>query len=97
MAAFRAQRADGGRYSAKYPFPTRGGHEHIWLAVTAISDPQVTGRLDNDPDQDVGHKRGETVTVPSKDISDWLYEDSGTEKLVGGFTIKVLAAREKRH
>ncbi|OJY20610.1 MAG: hypothetical protein BGO98_04795 [Myxococcales bacterium 68-20] len=87
----------GERFSAKYPFPkSTGSVEHVWLSVTTINADQVTGTLDNDPVGDIGHKRGETVTVPSKDISDWLYSVSGKNEMVGGFTIKVLLARERR-
>lgn len=97
VTAFEARKPDQ-HFSAKYPFPIKGGgDEHIWLTVTAIQGDQVTGQIDNDPEYEIGRRNGETVTVPSANISDWVYTASGTndKDLVGGFTIKVLMARQK--
>jgi uncharacterized protein YegJ (DUF2314 family) len=95
VSAFREQ--NGERFSAKYPFPkSTGAVEHVWFSVSAINADQVTGTIDNDPVGDIGHKRGETVTVPSRDISDWLYSVKGKKEVVGGFTIKVLLGRKQR-
>jgi len=96
VSAFREHA--GERFAVKYPFP-RGPRsvEHVWIAVTAIDEDRVTGTIDNEPVGKIGHELGETVTVPSKDISDWLYHVKGKKDPVGGFTVKVLLARQKQH
>lgn len=90
-------RKEGDIFSVKYPFPTTGGGvEHIWLTVTSIGPDAVSGRIDNAPVAPIGHKLGDAVTVPSRDISDWLYRLAGSKEVVGGFSVKLLLDRENK-
>src|SRR5690606_36791004 len=76
VSALREQA--GETFSAKYPFTDSAGEvEHVWFSVNAINGDQVAATIDNDPIGDIGYKRGETVTVPSRDIIDWLYFAKG--------------------
>ncbi len=95
LAAYREHKGES--YAVKYPFPTKnGGNEHIWISVTNIEGDSVTGLIDNEPVNDIGHKNGDSVTVPGKELSDWMYMPPGSKDYVGGFTIKVLLARQKK-
>jgi len=99
LQAYEA-RAPGQRFNVKYPFKVKRStkNEHIWIGVTAIRDGHVTGTIDNEPDNDIGHANGESVTVPVTGLSDWLYIPNGASEkdFAGGFTVKVVLAREKK-
>lgn len=96
FAAAFAGRKKGDSFLAKYPFATTEGPlEHIWLEVTEITaDQQVIGNINNEPYGHIGHKLGDRVTVPSREISDWAYTRDGSKIIEGGFTIKVMEKRE---
>ncbi|HEY4216845.1 MAG TPA: DUF2314 domain-containing protein [Gemmatimonadaceae bacterium] len=65
--------------------------EHLWLEPLAINDSSVRGIVVNTP-TDLRHvKYGDTVTVPSQQVSDWYAVDRDT--LVGGFTIRLFRSR----
>lgn len=85
-AWFRA----GKQISVKLPFATRhkGGHEHLWIQVTSITDETITGKVDNDPVDVEGLQIGASVTRPRAELTDWLYLDG--ETMHGGFSIEVL-------
>lgn len=85
-----ARHAKGLPLAAKFPFATRsGGHEHIWVTVTAIDGESVRGKLDNEPIDVAGLELGSEVTCQLADLSDWLFEQDG--KLHGGFSLPVLS------
>lgn len=95
VTAFASQK-EGDIFSAKYPFPVvGGGHEHIWLTVTEVTADRVTGTIDNEPVKRIDHEVGDRVTVPSAEISDWLYTRAGSKDMTGGFTIEVMMARKQ--
>ena len=86
----------GEQFSVKHPFPTKnGGNEHIWIGITEIADGRITGTIDNEPIAPIGHEIGDRVTFPIGEISDWLIMTEGTQEMTGGFTIKVMMARQK--
>jgi uncharacterized protein YegJ (DUF2314 family) len=72
-------------------------HEHIWVEGLRYEAGSFTGKLANEPVLLQGKKLGDTVTVPRVDVSDWMIiENDDVEHMKGGFTVKVLMAREKR-
>ena len=69
-------------------FSENGRNEYLWLEPVALSGPNFRGRINNAPAMLTGVKLGQTVTIPAKDIGDWMYIENG--KLVGGQTSRVL-------
>lgn len=85
----------GGELSAKFPFATKkGGHEHIWIAVTKIEGDQVHGTIANDPVDIEGRKLHDPVICKLAELSDWLFLRDGA--MVGGYTVKVLEEQQAR-
>ncbi|MDI1290570.1 MAG: DUF2314 domain-containing protein [bacterium] len=81
-------------YAIKAPFPTKSGSsEHMWVQVTEIQADKVVGVLDNDPYQDCGVRRGDTVTVALADVEDWMVADG--EIRAGGFSVPAVAKKLK--
>lgn len=83
----------GGELFVKFPFPTRkgsGAEEHIWVAVAAIADGKVRGKLGNDPVDVEGLQLGSLVERPVEELTDWMYVEKGQRR--GGFSIAVLQA-----
>lgn len=65
-----------------------GSGEHIWGKDIVSNGNTVTLTIDNDP-RDVKYiKRGDRVTVPVADATDWLYERDG--KYQGAYTVRAL-------
>ena len=52
----------------------------------------ISGKVDNEPVQLTNVKLGSRVRLKQQVLNDWLYTDGG--KMVGGFTVKVLQARQ---
>jgi uncharacterized protein YegJ (DUF2314 family) len=78
---------------------TDGQHsEHMWVPPVRYEQGKFFGQLNNVPDLVHGVKLGDEVSVPTNEISDWMFVDEG--RLVGGCTIRVLrdglSAAEKR-
>lgn len=83
-------RDKGAYFSIKVPIQTGSNTEHIWLTAPEVRDGQVTGKLGNDPLAG-SRKLGDTVTVPSSEVSDWMAIVN--DELYGGYT--VIVAREQ--
>jgi uncharacterized protein YegJ (DUF2314 family) len=64
--------------------------EHIWVADLTYRDNAFSGVIANEPNMQCLHFK-EAVTVPFKDITDWMYVSQN--RLVGGFTTRVLYYR----
>jgi len=62
--------------------------EHMWLNNLHFRDEKLLGILNNDPVEIKTIKFGDTLEVIDEKISDWMYVRNN--KLVGGYTIKVL-------
>jgi uncharacterized protein YegJ (DUF2314 family) len=86
----------GRKCAVKYPAPIKGGgHEHIWIMVTALGGETISGTLGNDPVEDIGLRFGAAVTIQAADVSDWLFTDG--QAMTGGFSIATLRnAADKR-
>jgi uncharacterized protein YegJ (DUF2314 family) len=64
----------------------------MWVSVTGINGRQVSGTLVDQPDDDIGLKERDLVTLSPDQIEDWNYEENGS--LVGNFSGPVLDAIE---
>jgi uncharacterized protein YegJ (DUF2314 family) len=61
----------------------------LWISNLSLSiDNHFKGIVGNDPVYVKNIKMGDTVSVETENISDWMIIDNG--KLLGGFTIYVL-------
>jgi uncharacterized protein YegJ (DUF2314 family) len=62
--------------------------EHMWINDLYFDGENISGTLVNDPEALTNVQNGDAVTVPLRDISDWLFASMG--KTYGGFTIHQL-------
>jgi uncharacterized protein YegJ (DUF2314 family) len=76
-------------FEVKKPCVKDGEVEHLWLSNVEFSGNRFHGVVDNHPKTIKGLKFGDRVSVNPNEISDWAFVDNG--KLVGGYTIRVLA------
>ena len=73
-------------------FTENGRNEYLWLKAVKISGAAFQGRISNVPGMLTGVKLGQTVTVPAKDVGDWMFIENG--KMVGGYTSRVLDGKK---
>ena len=64
--------------------------EYMWLAVDAIDEAKVHGRLDNEPSTLTKLKIGQDLHITLADVDDWTYLNSEKQP-VGGFTSNALS------
>lgn len=83
---------DPGWYMLKVRFPTpRGGYEHIWLAGITSVNGHYKGIVTDTVYETTKIKKGDTVTISSEDITDWMF---GTDSLIhGAYTTRVILNR----
>jgi uncharacterized protein YegJ (DUF2314 family) len=62
--------------------------EHIWISEVTFDGTNFQGVVNNEPVDTTEVKLGDTVTVTSEQLSDWMYVEDGV--LRGGYTIRVL-------
>jgi uncharacterized protein YegJ (DUF2314 family) len=72
-------------------YPTPSGHEHIWISQIKIKGGQMSGVIDNSPNNIPSLQLGETIPVDEEAISDWMFKKA--DSIYGGFTIRVLRDR----
>jgi uncharacterized protein YegJ (DUF2314 family) len=96
VAAFesRHEKAES-PFLIKAPFSDREHTEYMWVCVTAIENDIIYGTLDNTPTAVRTVKPGDIVRIRLQALHDWLYAVDG--KTAGGFSLKVLADKAKRH
>jgi uncharacterized protein YegJ (DUF2314 family) len=88
VAAFNEHRP-GRKCAVKYAAPIKGGgHEQIWIMVTALGSGTISGTLGNRPVEDIGLKFGDAVTIQTDEVTDWLFTDG--QSMTGGFSIATL-------
>ena len=79
----------GRKCAVKYAAPIKGGgHEQIWIMVTALGSGTISGTLGNNPVENIGLKFGDAVTIQTDDVKDWLVTDG--QSMTGGFSIATL-------
>lgn len=79
------------QFSLKLKYPIPSGHEHIWISQVKIIDGQMSGVIDNSPNDIPSLKLGDTISISEEKISDWMFKKS--DSIYGGFTIHVLRDR----
>jgi uncharacterized protein YegJ (DUF2314 family) len=94
IAAFESRQPDDTAFAVKAPFGEEGRVEFMWAEVTGIENDVIYGKLLNEPANVPGLHEGDRVTIPVADLNDFLCKVKG--EAVGGFTMKVLAARAKQ-
>ena len=84
-------------WAIKWAAPTLdGGIEHVWVRPTHWSEFRIEGVLDSQPlhQLECGRTRGEVVSLPIQELSDWIHAPQGdfarVEGREGGFTLAVL-------
>lgn len=99
VEAYEAQRGES--FAIKAPITRGDNTEFIWITVTAIEGDRIYGELANEPANLGKLREGSKVSVPLKELNDWMFIDAGGN-FEGGFTVKVIekaaqrAARKRR-
>lgn len=76
-------------FKIKKPFGTHtGSEEHLWINELKFDGTNFHGRLDNQPTELLTWKKGDSLTVHTNELSDWLYHEDGF--IVGGLTLRVM-------
>jgi uncharacterized protein YegJ (DUF2314 family) len=87
MAAVKAPFADSpGQATTETP-----GVEHMWIDEVDFDGQTIRGVLLNEPSWLKSVKAGDEVSLPAKELSDWMYV-IGSE-VYGAYTVQVLRAR----
>lgn len=86
-----SDRAPADMFAVKAPFTDDFGREYMWVAVSAVDESHIYGRLDNDPATVRTVRRGQPVRVPRGLLNDWLFVRGGQR--VGGFTVRLIETR----
>ena len=76
------------KFAVKINYPTGKGGEHIWASVVKHDAEKVTAVISNDPQAIPDLKRGQTVTVPITQLTDWMFFRD--DKIHGGQTIRAV-------
>jgi len=86
------KRQPGQNFAVKAPITRHGHTEFIWISVERLDAEQIHGCLDNDP-VDLGQlKSGDHVSVPVKDLNDWVFNQG--DQVTGLFTTKILLKKQ---
>jgi uncharacterized protein YegJ (DUF2314 family) len=93
VKAFKAKRPLQG-FAVKVPFKEDAETEFMWVEVLKIDGEKIEGKLSNEPNTIKKLKLNDKVTVKVADVQDWIYSDG--EKMVGGFSAKVLEEAGKK-
>jgi uncharacterized protein YegJ (DUF2314 family) len=86
-----SDRAPADVFAVKAPFTDDFGREYMWVAVSAVDESHIYGRLDNDPATVRTVRRGQPVRVPRSLLNDWLMVRGGQR--LGGFTVRLIENR----
>ncbi len=87
-------------FSVKAALPTGKAAptlEHIWVDTVRYEGGAFHGTIANEPVHLGGKAIGDPIRVPSANVSDWMIvEGDDLATMKGGFTVKVLLARQRR-
>lgn len=72
----------------RYVVDNNGGGEHIWADNVVRNGDTVSATIANEPRQIPNLKRGQRVTVPVSQLTDWMYTRDG--KYRGAYTVRAL-------
>ncbi len=60
-------------FAVKMAFADGDKVEHMWIDPTDVSKESITGKLMNDPHRLRNVRKGEMVTKPLSELTDWIY------------------------
>lgn len=100
LTAWQARARDG-MYMIKCRFTEGDRSEHMWVMCKEVTAETVTGTLENSPAFIRTVKKGQTVSMPIQELSDWVYTTS--DAAAGAFTdpsmqamIAMISSKKKR-
>jgi uncharacterized protein YegJ (DUF2314 family) len=73
-------------FSIKFPLTQNGNTEHIWLQVADMKDGVFIGRLANKPVNGTKYEIGQSMSVVSADVEDWMVRT--TDEIYGGYSAR---------
>jgi uncharacterized protein YegJ (DUF2314 family) len=91
VVALQSPRPGQNEFTVKKRFQSEQGVEYIWLHHISYNGSVFKGEVSDQPVYDQKVNVGDIVTVPAKEISDWMFADHG--KMKGGYTLRVLYNR----
>ncbi len=96
VAALEAKAPKHSGFSIKkgYPVGAEQDAEHIWIDNVTWKDGVFEGTINNEPVDTKAVHLGQRVTVKPEEMSDWMYLDG--QKVVGGYTLRVLLYQQSR-
>lgn len=77
-------------FSQEFPGRDEPMVEHMWINEVGFDGDHVSGILINDPNEITNVGKGEPITIPLNQVSDWLFSIDG--RTYGGFTIHAMRA-----
>lgn len=89
--AYRARTAADRDFRIKMLVAEKGLVEQFWVNVESATTDGFTGTIGNHPGDITSVKYGERVTVPAREISDWMYVERGVLK--GGYSVRLMRER----
>ncbi len=78
---------DGFAIKIRYPTGNTDG-EHIWANAVVREGDMVSATINNEPRDIPDLKRGQRVTVPITQLTDWMYTRNG--KIHGAYTLRAV-------
>ncbi len=93
IAALEHPAAGQHDFAVNARFTTNRGPEQIWVRVESYGDRKFEGHFADEPLALIGKHKGDPVTVPEADVSDWVFKNG--EKIAGGYTMQVLLKRQR--
>ena len=82
---------EGSLAKAKFESAITQKAEHMWIEDAGFENDQVVGTLSSEPQAIPEHRKGDWVSVPLENITDWVYRQGG--QTFGGFTVRVMQRR----
>lgn len=89
--ALRARGVDQREFRVKFLVAEKKVVEQFWIDVESADADSFAGIVINHPGSITGIKYGSRVTVPAREISDWMYVERGV--LRGGFSVRLMRDR----
>jgi uncharacterized protein YegJ (DUF2314 family) len=80
------------RFAVKVGLGPKGNQEFFWIAPFSVSGDQLTGRLANEPERVEGYTKGQTITVPVAEVTDWMYFEG--QRMKGNYSACALLTHE---
>lgn len=98
VSQFRAALENPGpgqtNFMIKYAAKDGDTTEHLWVTPVRADGGRFVGTVGNEPQHVSNVSAGQEVTIPAREIVDWMYVEEG--KLVGGYTLRVIRSAMSR-